>query len=165
MWRTLRALGTDVDSLSRVIKTRWFADSAWEKESTDSLLLALELGFGEAEKIAAEIRRRPVGVPALEQPLGEVSFTTRLVGLRHYHDGFAWAWLAAETARVMRPYDRAFSDHIFDDLARLCMNEYAVPEIYFAGSHRAVKTRLYKSEMPFSWGAAKVLEALASITE
>ncbi len=163
MWRTLRALGIETDSLSRVIKAKWFAaDHAILKESTDTLLLALELGFGEVARLVEEVRRRPIGVPALEQPESEVSFTTRIVGLRHYHDGFAWAWLAAETARVMLSHDPSFSAKIFSELEALCVNEGAVPEIYVAGTDRAVKVRLYRSEMPFTWGAAKILEALAA---
>jgi hypothetical protein len=161
MWRTLRALGIETDSLSRVIKSRWFGDEMWARESTDSLLLSLELGFGEAQALVDEVLGRPVGVPAPEQPVSEVSFTARAVGLRHYHDGFAWSWLAADTARVMRKYAPDFADAIIQELTKLCVNEGAVPEIYVAGTDKAVRTKFYKSEMPFSWGSGKILEALA----
>jgi glycogen debranching enzyme len=162
MWRTLRALGIEHDSLSRVIKARWFADeNRWATETTDALLLAIELGFGETQALVEEVRGRPVGVPSLPQPVNEVSLTARAVGLRRYHDGFAWAWLSAETARVMRAYDAEFADGILAELEALCVNEGAVPEIYEAGTDKAVRLKFYRSEMPFSWGAAKILEALA----
>ena len=161
MWRTLRELGIETDSLSRVIRAKWFNDeNRWVIESTDTLLLAIELGFGETSSLVSEVKRRPVGVPSIEQPLSEVSLTTRIAGLRHYHDGFAWAWLAADTARVLLPHAPEFSETILTELEKLCVNEGAVPEIYVAGTDRAVRAKLYKSEMPFTWGAAKVLEAL-----
>ena len=161
MWRTLGAVGIENDSLARVIRSRWFSDeNRWARESTDALLLAIELGFGVRETLIEEVRQRPFGVPVPTQDVSEVSLTARAVGLRHYHDGFAWAWLSAETARVLRPYDADCADEILNELEKLVVNEGAVPEIFDAGTDRAVKLKLYRSEMPFAWGAAKVLEAL-----
>jgi len=162
MWRTLGALGIETDSLSRVIRTRWFSDdNRWLQESTDALLLAIEMGFGSRDALVAEVKSRPIGVPMPTQAVSEVSLTARAVGLRHYHDGFAWSWLAAETARVLMPYDAEYAELVLRELEMLSMNEGAVPEIYVPGTDRAVKLKFYRSEMPFSWGAAKVIEALA----
>jgi glycogen debranching enzyme len=149
------------EALLRVIRQTWFDESAkWKEQSTDALLFSLEAGLGDSALLFAEIRRRPVGVPATPQPKSEASWTARLVGLRHYHDGIAWSWLAAETARVVRAYDASYADEILTDLQLLVEHEHTVPEIYMSESNSMVRLPLYTSERPFTWGAGKIIEAL-----
>lgn len=149
------------EALLRVIRQTWFDTSAlWKTQSTDALVSCLEIGMGDSSQLLAEIRRRPVGVPATPQAKAEVSWTARLVGLRHYHDGFAWSWLSAETARVVRRFDAEFADEILGELQTLVEHEHTVPEIYIPGTSSMVRLRLYASERPFTWGAGKILEAL-----
>lgn len=163
MWQTRRDLGRDNDALLRVIRSRWFDErELWRGETTDALLMCIESGIGDEAALVAEIARRPVGVPSLPVAASDVSWTARAVGLRHYHDGFAWTWLAAETARVLNTWAPEFSERIFADLERLCEREGGVPEIYHADRMEAVRLPLYRAEKPFTWGAAKILEALAA---
>jgi glycogen debranching enzyme len=168
LWRTLRDYEVygvrgelESEAILRLIRSTWFGESqTWRAESTDALLWSLEEKIGSQEELLKEIRRRPIGVPALLQPVSEVSWTTRIVGMRSYHDGYAWSWLAAETARVTRPVDPAFADQVLEELQNLVVNEGAVPEIYYPGTNKMVRMRLYRSERPFSWGSGKILEAL-----
>ncbi len=149
------------DALLRVIRQTWFDESSrWKTQSTDALLFSLEAELGDSAAVLAEIRRRPIGVPATPQPTSEASWTARLAGLRHYHDGFAWSWLSAETARVVRALDSSFADEILTELQSLVEQEHTVPEIYTAGTSSMVRLPLYISERPFTWGAGKILEAL-----
>lgn len=102
---------------------------------------------------------RPVFPP---HPSSEVSWTTKAVGLRHYHDGFVWGWLSAEAcrcARLMRDINEA--DRISSLFNGLTGNEKFISEIYTSKkSLTPAKTWIYKSESPFTWSAAKWLEAL-----
>lgn len=94
-------------------------------------------------------------------PAADVSWTTKAVGLRRYHDGFQWGWLAADLARIayLRG-DRDRGDRLLEELGRWDAEEKFLSEIYEDGA--PVRTMLYRSESPFTWTAAKVLEALAA---
>ena len=88
----------------------------------------------------------------------EISFFTKAVGLRHYHDAFRWTWLIAETGRIAL---------LFNDLevAEVCASELVrslgpqgVGEILELKTPQPVRTWTYRSEAPFSWGAARTLQ-------
>jgi hypothetical protein len=106
---------------------------------------------------------RPV---APEYPAREVSWTTKLVGLRDYHDLFHWSWLMGESLKVallMNAQDEV--TRLVNTLEGLARQYGTIHEIYELNSKselEPVKRPLYRSEYPFSWGAAKILEALST---
>jgi len=106
------------------------------------------------------------GVPvAPEYRRRAVAWTTRFVGLRSYHDGFHWGWLGAEAARIAWAMgDDAEAKRIAAGYAEAAKNESYLSEIYERdpSGFRPVKRRLYASECPFSWAAAKWIEALGT---
>jgi glycogen debranching enzyme len=90
----------------------------------------------------------------------EVSLTTKVVGLRHYHDGLHWPWLMAEAARIaVLQRDPLEADRIFSKIADFVSRSGGVGEVYLADG-RPFRSTFYRSEMPFSWSSAKILEAL-----
>lgn len=105
-----------------------------------------------------------VGVPITPRyPSSAVSWTTKAVGLRHYHDGLRWSWLMAEAARTAKLVgDPAESDRIYAALQALTEASGKVAEVYELEANTPVKRGFYRSESPFSWGAAKVIESLAT---
>ncbi len=104
---------------------------------------------------------RPV---APEYSPRDISWTTKLVGLRHYHDRFYWSWLMGESLKIaflMRSQEDV--TRITGELEKLARIHGTIHEIYeMKGIDlRPVVRPLYQSEFPFSWGAAKILEALS----
>lgn len=93
----------------------------------------------------------------------EVSWTTKIVGLRHYHDQFYWSWLMAESLKVAKIMGAQTEvEALTGTLSKLAGRYQTIHEIYeFAGDFRPVRRALYRSESPFTWGAAKTLEALS----
>jgi glycogen debranching enzyme len=90
----------------------------------------------------------------------DISFNTRVVGLRHYHDGLIWSWLVAlsgKTALLMG--DKAEADRLYIALEKMAVRDNGIGEVY---SHKKemklFKRPFYRSEFPFSWGAGMVLD-------
>jgi hypothetical protein len=92
----------------------------------------------------------------------QISWTTKKVGLRGYHDRLLWPWLSSYAAKVcFQMGDELEGKKILRKLTPIILNEGYVPEVldpdhYFL----PFKTALYKSEGPFSWSSALLLEAL-----
>lgn len=103
------------------------------------------------------------GVPVdPEYANDEISFFTKAVGLKHYHDRMCWTWLSAEAAKTaVMVGDRVEADRIFKKLSEICGETGDVPEILDPVSMAPFENVFYRSEAPFSWGAAKILEAIA----
>lgn len=103
------------------------------------------------------------GVPVdPEYPSDEISFFTKAVGLRHYHDRLSWTWLAAEVAKTAQLVgDGKEAERILSQLNEVCGYWGEVPEVLDPVSGLPFQTWLYVSESPFSWAAGKILEALA----
>jgi hypothetical protein len=103
------------------------------------------------------------GVPVFPaHESSDVSWTTKLVGLRGYHDDYIWGWLAAEAymvARKMQDFDEA--SRILSFFSRMSDKDPFLAEIYDRNGKGRARTLVYQSEMPFSWTAAKWIEALA----
>jgi|GEM_PF-974020 len=96
----------------------------------------------------------------------EISFFTRSVGLRHYHDRLCWTWLAAETAKTAVAIgEQAEAERIFKHLHEVVESVGEVPEVLDPRTLRPFQSGFYESERPFSWGAAKICEALAALTK
>lgn len=146
--------------------------------SVDGNLLALDLGFiepdsAEGRALYAALRRHPLwtmgdGYPgAVTYPdyvKREVSWTTRLVGLRHYHDRLVWSWLMGLSAKVaIRMGDAAEGARILDRLQKIAKRDGAIAEIYAPKPGLPFfRSKLYRAEIPFSWGAGFVLDALVA---
>ncbi|MFA7266223.1 MAG: hypothetical protein WC054_07915 [Candidatus Nanopelagicales bacterium] len=105
-----------------------------------------------------------VGIPIAPQyPKSAVSWTTKVVGLRHYHDDLRWSWLMAEAARICALVgDRDEASRIYGQLQALTESTNEVAEVYEAIRNVPVKRGLYRSESPFSWGASKIVESLGT---
>jgi hypothetical protein len=104
----------------------------------------------------------PISPPYRE---GAVSWTTRIVGLRHYHDGFLWGWLVAESVRTaLLQRDFLEAERITEYFGRACEKDPFIAEIYEITNQSLmpVKRLLYRSESPFTWSAGKWLQALQS---
>ena len=103
------------------------------------------------------------GVCTVEDyPASEISFFTRAVGLRYYHDRLLWSWLSGLAAKAaLRSGDREEASRIFASLEKLAERDGWVGEVYSPHDLSLVRTWSYRSEAPFSWGAGCVLEALA----
>jgi glycogen debranching enzyme len=96
-------------------------------------------------------------------PPNEVSLTTKVVGLRSYHDGLHWPWLMAEAARIaMLQNDPSEADHIFSKIADFVEQSNGIGEVYLSNGS-PFRSTFYRSEMPFSWSAAKILQALVQL--
>ncbi|MGB3675163.1 MAG: hypothetical protein WA988_12040 [Candidatus Nanopelagicales bacterium] len=107
---------------------------------------------------------RRIGVPITPNYLNSaVSWTTKIVGLRHYHDQLRWSWLMAEAARIAKLMgDQKEAEKIYVRLRQLTAITGEVAEVYEATKDAPVKRGFYRSESPFSWGAAKIVESLGT---
>jgi hypothetical protein len=138
--------------------------------SFDGVLLALRFNYfsGERRKRAwRTLRDHPrwrshPGVPVSEHyPIREISWTTRLVGLRHYHDGLSWTWLLALGLKFAREMQDHEEEQRLAGLLEGGLQSGQVPELLDPSrSFRPFRSPLYRAECPFSWGAGMLAEAL-----
>jgi hypothetical protein len=105
------------------------------------------------------------GIPMAEHyPVEEIAWTTKLVGLRHYHDGLRWSWLAGEYLKTAsKRNDQVAAVHMLRNLAEGHLNLNAIHEVYEPDAWIPFSSRLYNSEQPFSWGSAKIIEGLSMV--
>lgn len=106
------------------------------------------------------------GVPVSESyPAGNVSWTTKIVGLGGYHDHFHWGWLIAEAARIAK-INGDYSEYIriVNKFSTDTQTTNTLSEIYYLRDNSLVEHRsiFYKSENPFTWTSAKWCEALTT---
>ena len=143
--------------------------------SVDGNLLALDLGFvppdsdrgralyGSLKKSMLWLRG---GVPGSntdgDYPKSWVHLPAKIAGLSHYHDELHWSWLTALSAKIAgRMGDAVESQRILARMDQMATRDGAIAEIYDGKKQlRPVRTLLYHSEAPFSWGAGFVLDAL-----
>jgi len=138
--------------------------------SFDGALLALRFGFFSGEERAQvwrSLRNHPVwqerpGVPVSAlYDQKDISWTTRLVGLRHYHDGLTWTWLLALALRFAREQGDAEEETRLAGILERSLLGGLLPEVLDpANDFKAFRSPLYRSECPFSWSAGILLEAL-----
>ena len=99
-----------------------------------------------------------------DYPSDWVSRAPWMSGLSHYHDRVYWSWLmalAGKTALTMG--DPETSEKIFAALSKVASRDKAIAEIYLdTPALRIWRSRLYRSEKPFSWGSAFVLDFLSA---
>lgn len=143
--------------------------------SLDANLLALDLEHlqGEAaEALYAALVRSPFwrrdDAPGFssypDYPASWRNPGVILAGLGHYHDRIHWSWLSGLAAKVAAGQgDRASAERILDVLAARVARDGSVVEIYDPRPpHRPFRSLIYRSEAPFSWGAARILEGVAA---
>lgn len=88
------------------------------------------------------------------------SWTCRLVWLDSYHKQLRWSWIMGEAARVcLMNNQREKAEEMLSLLEQMALRDGTIGEIYDA-QDRLFENFLYRSETPFSWGCAKILEAL-----
>lgn len=100
---------------------------------------------------------------APQPPDDELSWTAQLAGLKHYHCGYKWGWLAAEGLMValeLKSFDQA--QLILQKWTTAFCRDQEIFEIYDQNL-KPVRTWMYRSESPFLWTAAKWIEALCSL--
>ncbi|HAZ14872.1 MAG: hypothetical protein A2X86_21075 [Bdellovibrionales bacterium GWA2_49_15] len=93
-------------------------------------------------------------------PPGQKSWTTKMVGLVHYHDQMLWSWLQGLCLKVAKLFhDTAEVRQLEARLNTILMRDLAVQEIYTPATSLPFKKAFYRSENPFSWGAAFIVDA------
>jgi glycogen debranching enzyme len=94
----------------------------------------------------------------------QVSWTTKVVGLQHYHDNLFWGWLVAESYKICKIMkDESEAERIITIFSEHLKNAEYISEVYCVKNKKiqVFNNLLYKSECPFTWSGAKWLEALA----
>ncbi|RYZ65950.1 MAG: hypothetical protein EOP05_19855 [Proteobacteria bacterium] len=153
----------------------FFSHAELELVSLDGNLLmlnepALRKTLTDPTQLYARLKRHaiwhraeiPGSASTPDYPIDWISWTTKAVGLRHYHDRLVWSWLSALAAKAAVLNDDTLeADRIFTKLTEMVLRDGAVAEVYSpTAGLPPVRTPLYVSEMPFSWGAGCILEAL-----
>jgi glycogen debranching enzyme len=97
----------------------------------------------------------------ITKPRKEKSFAVRWAGLTDYHEGIVWSWLMGDLLHALRLWGSK-ADHMTQrgTIEKILSRDQAVYEVYEPSSLTPVRRRLYRSESPFSWGAACLAEAL-----
>ena len=103
------------------------------------------------------------GIPTVpDYPKKQISYTTKLVGLRHYHDGFTWPWLTAFSAKIAGLMgDSTTQRFLMEKLQEWAIRDNAIHEVLNPKKDfRPVRKPFYRSESPFSWASGFVLDSL-----
>ncbi|OIO05674.1 MAG: hypothetical protein AUJ52_13340 [Elusimicrobia bacterium CG1_02_63_36] len=142
--------------------------------SCDSNLAAVAWGFASEERSARVVRAidraglwSPWGPRAGERyRASEKGWLVRLAGVAGYQDDFVWLWIAALGLQALRRTGRkALLERTLRRVAALLERDGAVSEVYDPETGAEIKTRLYRSEKPFSWSAGMLLETLRELLD
>lgn len=154
-----------LSTLEEMIYQRFLRKTEWTKQSFEALLWLIEdplpLFSFEPVDLLRLYPLNTVGVPNSSLARETISWTTRLVGLQGYHLTLRWSWLMAEAARILGQHDRKYSIEILTQLDSLSERKGFIGEIYDEGGD--FSTLLYRSEVPFTWGSAKLIEAISAL--
>jgi hypothetical protein len=150
--------------------------AAGREISLDGNLLALDLGYLSADRSrnlfqalrAHSLWTGPMGPGFATAPAyaaARKDLLDTLVGLAGYHDTLYWSWLMALSAKVASHYEEARGDvaEIVGRLLRVARRDRCIAEIYHPQDLALFESRHYKAELPFSWGAACVVDAVETI--
>lgn len=140
--------------------------------SLEGILYALEddnfLSESNRRSVYTSLTKHPLwmsvpGVPTYPKyPRNQISFTTKAVGLRSYHDGLVWPWLTAFSGKIAkRMGDESAARRIKHVLSQWAKRDGEINEVMDPKKKmRPVRRMFYRSEAPFSWGAGFVLDML-----
>ena len=144
--------------------------------SVDGNLLAIDLGLIEGAEAEALYRRTkahelwtrgeiPGVVTIPDYPKSDIAWTTRVVGLRHYHDRLAWSWLAGLALRCARKFkDTPEAERIAAFLEGVAERDGMISEVYEPSRGWPLFKRwAYRSEGPFAWGAGMIAYGLEEV--
>lgn len=108
------------------------------------------------------------GIPGIplspRYPSHEISWTVKAIRMRHYHDDLVWGWLVAEAVKCARKFnDQNEMDRISKAFQFATEKDKFLSEVFSYGHSglNQYKGLIYRSESPFTWTAAKWLEALS----
>lgn len=140
--------------------------------SSDGNLLLIDflLDLGrkdEAKKLYQSLKKHPLWVknkiPGFvtwpDYPQKDKSWTTRFVGLSHYHDSLSWSWLMGLSLKVSRRMQDAEEVRRMEEpLTKLI--QAGVQEIYDVDQQtlKPWSSWWLKAESPFAWGTALLIE-------
>lgn len=84
----------------------------------------------------------------------------KVVGLQEYHGNLYWSWLIAYAAKIAhRMNDIPTYNRIHANLNEVLQRDQVVYEVYSNNADLTpFKSLFYKSESPFSWGSAFILD-------
>ena len=141
--------------------------------SLDGNLLAIRWKFvkdNEALKLWYNLKKHPLwnnklGPGYTTYPNYPSSYTTyqvKIANLKNYHNSLYWSWLmalSAEISYIMN--DMKEGDKIACRLWKIIRRDIYVGEIYNNNDEYSLyHTILYRSECPFSWGAAYIINMI-----
>ncbi len=142
------------------------------KFSSEGNLAAIAWGFADEEESSRIIRTMdkaglitPWGPCAGERyPTATKTGLACLAGIKGYHDEYVWLWNSALLLDSLRRLGRRLSVRkLADSLAALLIDSGRVSEVYHPETGREIRTWLFRSERPFSWSAAMLLEVFEKL--
>lgn len=157
----------------------YFSVENQKQISIDGILMAIELGFVQGEqarKLFEALQNHTLwksqgGLPGFatfpDYDARDVSWTTKVVGLNHYHDRLYWSWLMGFSLKIaLRFKDRVAIDRLMGFFDQALIRDGAIVEVYQPSEFPAPWGSIaLDAERPFSWGAAYLLDALAEYRE
>jgi glycogen debranching enzyme len=160
----------------RIHKEYWSSDGGYFREkpgtprlSSEANLAAIAWGFADEAKSGKILHAMdriglltPWGPRAGQRyPRRSKTVLACLAGIQGYHDDFIWLWNTALLMQALRRLNRqSLLDELCLSVCDLLKRDGVVSEVYHPHNGEEVKTWLFKSERPFSWSAAMILEAL-----
>jgi glycogen debranching enzyme len=97
-------------------------------------------------------------------PTDDLSLAVRIAGNKNYHGDMIWTWLVALQALAAHKFgsenDR---DERLEFLKKSSLKSNAITEILDSETLLPFRSLLYRSEQPFSWGAAMTVWVLGAI--
>ena len=166
----------NLDNLKALLFESFFRDELFvsikDKQlvSSEANYLAIIWGLVEKEQAHRIFQRLNCdeydreGFPICTYPkynASEISWTTKVVGLRNYHDDMLWSWILGLKLLAARKLDlREEAKKIESKIVDLNKRDGVIYEIYASNTLAPKSTPLYKSENPFSWGIGIICWAL-----
>lgn len=144
--------------------------------ASDGNLLAVVWGVADERQSASILQRcadLKIGRPVPSTPLGnteahlfdlrKISTIWKIADLGEYHMRYSWLWLGAVHALAAHRVGRtAEAGRLLDRMATVIWKHGGVWEVYNR-SGRPARTRLYRAEVPFLWGASMYAWAASEI--
>jgi glycogen debranching enzyme len=157
-------------ALSRLWRGKYFAESLTSNRFDSAAnLLAIKYGLTTSDQTKSILRECALRAkpwilcpPMIEpsHPLCEKSFLVALAGMGAYHETHRWSWIGATYLMALKKHNPKHYSIVRDGWFKKIIADDGVYEVYEADG-RPVKRLLYRSQKPFAWGAAMMIEALS----